>query len=97
MVKSEPDYVFLAKKVDELGKVKAKIAELCEKESEIKLLLIDSGLSEIDGGKFRATVSKSIREILNADRVRAILTPVQLATVTDKRSVTTVRVCARTR
>lgn len=93
----EIDFAFLAKKVDELGKLKAQIAALCEKESEIKVLLIDSGVSEIDGYKYRATVSVSERETLNSERVRALLTPSQLAKVTDKRTVTAVRVCARTR
>lgn len=91
------DLAFLAKKVDELGKLKAQISDLCEKEAEIKVLLIDSGITEIDGSKFRATVSKSIRETLNAEKVRAILTPAQVALATDSRSVTTVRVAARKR
>lgn len=94
---TEVDYAYLAKKVDELGKLRAQIADLCEKESEIKILLIDSGVTEVDGNRYRATVSKSERETLDAEKVRQILTPGQLALVTKVSQVTAVRVCARKR
>lgn len=94
---NEVDYAFLRKKVDELGKLKAQIADLCEKESEIKILLMDSGVVEIDGSKYRATVSKTERTSLDAVAVRKILTPKQLVTCTKVTVFTQVKVTARKR
>lgn len=97
MATKEVDIEFLAKKVDELGRIKARISDLCEQESEIKILLLDSGVSAIDGSKFRATISKSFRETLDTEKVKKLLTPAQLELVTKVTSVASVRVTARTR
>ena len=50
--------VNLAAIVDELGELKAAIAELTEKEKELKTIIAASGYAEFDGELFRATVSK---------------------------------------
>jgi hypothetical protein len=63
--------------VDQLGTLKAKIAELEKQEEVLRDALVDSGLEEIDGRLFRATVScfevkttawKAIAERLGASR-----------------------------
>jgi hypothetical protein len=45
--------------VDQLGCIKAQIADLEKQEKSVRDALADSGLSEIEGELFRATVSRS--------------------------------------
>ena len=87
----------LAPLVDELGELKAAIAELCEKEKELKTILAASGYAEIDGTLFRATVSLSERTTLESEKVRALLSAAQIAACSKTTEVTTVRVAARKR
>ena len=47
----------LTQLVDELGVLKAQIAELQDRESSLKATLAQSGLTEIDGELYRCTVS----------------------------------------
>lgn len=67
----------LANTVDDLGRLKAEIADLEVRKGELEDVLVESGESEIDGRLFRATVSiydratiawKKIAEKLNASR-----------------------------
>jgi hypothetical protein len=44
--------------VDKLAQIKAQIADLRAQEDELKQLLIDSGLSAVDGTMHRATISE---------------------------------------
>lgn len=87
----------LAHIVDELGQLKAAIAELTEKEKELKTIIAASGYAELDGDLFRATVSLSERTTLESDKVRALLSPAQIAACSKVTEVTTVRVAARKR
>lgn len=87
----------LVKTVDQLGAVKAQIAALTRAEKALKEVLTASGLTEIDGTTFRATVSESTRETLDMDAVRAKLSPQFIAAHTNVTEVTTVRVVAQVR
>ena len=83
--------------VDELGSLKAAIAELTDKERDLKTLIASSGYAEIDGDLFRATVSLSETTRLESEKVRAILSPAQIAACSKTTEITTVRVAARKR
>jgi len=83
--------------VDELGAIKAQIAELTKRESALKATISASGYAELDGSWFRATVSLSERATLNSERVKGFLTPAQIVACTQIAEVTTVRVTARKR
>ncbi len=88
----------LANIVDDLGRLKAEIADLEVRKGELEDVLVESGAAEIDGRLFRATVSiydratvawKKIANKLNASR--------QLikANTADPVEVITVKVVAR--
>ena len=49
----------LVQVVDELGRLRAKIADLKVREEELKTALDESGEEDVDGTLFRATVSRS--------------------------------------
>lgn len=49
----------LGEVVDELGRVKARIADLKREEERLRDELVGSGLAEAEGALFRATVSHS--------------------------------------
>lgn len=85
----------LAPLVDELGVLKAQIAELATRETAIKKQLIEAGFPEVDGVLYRATVNKTVRETLDMDAVRAKLSPQFISANTNVTPVTTVRVVAR--
>ena len=87
----------LAAIVDELGTLKAAIAELTEKEKELKTIVAASGYAELDGELFRATVSLSERVTLDSEKVRALLSPSQIAACSRVTEVTSVRVASRKR
>lgn len=107
-MKHDPQIIALAlgAKVDQLGALKAQIAPLTKDEAALKDDLKASGLTEIDGQQFRATISHSEAEGLNLDRVRALLDDLvdrgvishqKRASLNTKTSRTTVRVVAQTR
>ena len=83
--------------VDELGALKAAIAELTEKERDLKTVIAGSGYAEIDGDLFRATVSLSERTTLETEKVKALLSEAQILACSKTTEVTTVRVAARKR
>jgi len=87
----------IRKTVDELGSIKAKIAELKNLEDQLKKSLIDSGLTAAEGQLFRASVSRSQVETVDWCAVAARLDPsIQLITAhTRVRERTTVRCTAR--
>ena len=88
---------YLASLVDELGALKAAIAELTDKEKELKTIIAASGYAELDGALYRATVSLSERTTLDTEKVRALLSSEQIAAVSRVTETTTVRVAARKR
>lgn len=83
--------------VDELGKLRAQIADLTAKEEQLKEALRDSGESEIDGKLFRVTVSRTNVNTVDWKEVANRLNPsnqlVQAHTTTKERI--TVKVTAR--
>ena len=85
----------ISKLVDDLGILKAEIADLAAKEKTIKEQLIEAGVGAYDGDFFRASVSVSQRETLDADACRAKLSPQFIAAHTKVTDVTTIRVTAR--
>lgn len=85
----------LADLVDQLGNLKADIANLTTKEKAIKDKLIAAGAAEIDGNIFRATISRGERCTLDMDAVRAKLSPQFIAAHTKETPTVTVRVTAR--
>ena len=97
MSKAQVVRLDLAKVVDQLGEVKAKIAHLKTVEDQLKKQLVESGEVEADGSVFRATVSFTNREQIDWKAVAEKLEPSrQLITAhTSFTASTTVRVSAR--
>ena len=83
--------------VDELGSLKAAIAELTDKERDLKTLIASSGYAELDGDLFRATVSLTERTTLESEKVRALLSPAQIAACSKTTEGLRVAVTSRTR
>lgn len=82
--------------IDELGSIKAAAAEIAKREAAIKKILIaEIGEGSAEGGVFRVAISKSERETLDQDAVRAKLSPQFIAAHTTVTEVVTVRVSAR--
>ena len=81
--------------VDELGIIKAKLAELTKVEKALADQLKASGYAEIDGDLFRAAIVWTERVTLNTDRVREVLSPEDIAYCEQKSEVMSVRVSAR--
>jgi hypothetical protein len=81
--------------VDELGLIKAKLAELTKAEKALADQLKASGYAEIDGDMFRAAIVWTERVTLNSDRVREVLSADDIAYCEQKAEVMSVRVSAR--
>lgn len=64
--------------VDDLGFLKAQIADLEKQETVLKAKLAASGLKEIDGLFYSATVTTRDTVRLESDKVRSLLTPAQI-------------------
>jgi hypothetical protein len=82
--------------IDQLGIIKAQIAELEQRETELKAVLILNGVGAYEGDAFRATVSITEREILDQDACKEKLSPQFIRAHTRHVGITTVRVVART-
>lgn len=93
--KDTKETVDLAKTVDALGDIKARIADLEKEEKRLSEILKSSGQAEIDGSLFRATVSDFNRVTLVADLVKKFLTKKELSICEKSTPVTIVRVVAR--
>ncbi len=85
---------FYGSLVDELGALKAQIAELTAREKEITSLLKAANEPAIDGDLFRATISESERETIDTKALRAAH-PAIAAEFMRTSFVTTVRCGAR--
>jgi len=81
--------------VDQLGALKAQIAELTKTEKALADQLKASGYAEIDGDLFRAAIVWTERVTLNSDRVREVLSADDIAYCEQKAEVMSVRVSAR--
>lgn len=81
--------------VDQLGGVKAQIAELKKREDALKNAILAGGPAEYDGRLFHVVVSEVSRTYIDADLARKFLTVKQLEKITKTSSTFTVRVSAR--
>lgn len=85
--------------VDQLGELKAKIADLTAQEARLKtfLKLAYPNGGALEGSFYRAAVSTSERAMLDQDAVRAKLSPQFIAAHTTYSEVTSVKISARVR
>lgn len=82
---------------DELGIIRAKMADLKVRETEIREVMIDAGIKAFEDRKFRAVVVESLRTYIDWKSVAAKLKPShQLVTAhTTEKDVISIRVSAR--
>jgi hypothetical protein len=82
---------------DELGFLRAQIADLKDRESDIRESFIEAGITAMEGDTFRAVVVESLRTTINWKAVAAKLKPSrQLVTShTTEKEVIAIRVNAR--
>ena len=82
---------------DELGIIRAQMADLKERESEIRTAFISAGIHALEDERFRAVVVESMRTKIDWKAVAAKLKPSrQLVTAhTTQQPVTQIRVSAR--
>ena len=81
--------------VDQLGVIKARIADLKTQEAALKTELILQGIKVGEGKYFRVTISTSIRRTLNTALIRKLVPKAILRKAEKEAEVTTVRVTAR--
>ena len=81
---------------DELGALKAEMATLSEREKVLRDEFIRRKLPAVEGALFRATVSESLRQSLDAERVKAEMGMAWYEARCKIAIITTVRVSART-
>jgi hypothetical protein len=82
--------------VDQLGSLKADLADLKAHEDTLRAELISRKLSEAEGALFRATVTEATRWTLDAERIKTEMGDDWCAARSKIAAVTTVRVSART-
>lgn len=82
---------------DELGTIRAQMADLKDREREIRDTLIEAGIKQLEDKNFRALVIESMRTMIDWKAVAAKLKPShQLVTAhTTEREVISIRVSAR--
>jgi|SoiMethySBSTD1v2_1073268.scaffolds.fasta_scaffold2495989_1 hypothetical protein len=85
----------LSKIIDDLGALKARIADLETQEKALKQALADLTPGAYEGEIFRLSVSESERETLDMKAVREHLSRQFIAAHTNVTSVRTLRVAAR--
>jgi hypothetical protein len=81
--------------VDQLGLIKAEIAQLQEQEKALKEQLIALGDGKHSGNLYDATVSPTSRDTLDMEAVRAKLSPQFIRAHTSTTHFSTIRVTAR--
>ena len=82
--------------VDQLGSLKADLADLKAREDTLRAELISRKLSEAEGALFRGTISEGTRWTLDTDRVKSEMGEAWCTARSRVAAVTTVRVSART-
>lgn len=82
---------------DELGVIRAKMADLKDRESEIREIMLEAGEKAFEDRKFRAVVVESLRTYIDWKAVAEKLKPSrQLVTAhTTEKDVVSIRVSAR--
>jgi len=86
----------LSQIIDDLGTLKARIADLEAQEKALKQALIDLPAGAYEGETFRLSISESERETLDMKAVREHLSRQFIAAHTNVTAVRTLRVAART-
>lgn len=81
--------------IDELGRLKAQIADLARKEDELKERLADLEAGAYEGQLFRLAISESVRETLDMKAVREKLSTQFIRAHTRETQVKAYRVSAR--
>lgn len=94
---AEDPAVSAAKAADELGQVKARIAELEKEETRLRDQLVEFGAEAVEGSLFRVTVSRYESESINWKEIAAELkpTPKLVAKHTTTKERVTVKVNSR--
>lgn len=87
----------LPKLADELGSIRAHMADLKDREKDIREIFIEAGVTALEGESFRAMVVESLRTMIDWKAVAAKLEPShQLVTAhTTEKEVISIRVNAR--
>ena len=82
---------------DELGTIRAQMADLKDREREIRNTLIEAGVKTLEDDTFRALVVESMRTMIDWKAIAAKLKPSrQLVTAhTEEKEVISIRVSAR--
>lgn len=81
--------------IDDLGTVRAEIAELLRKENAIKQQLSELGVGHYEGTLFRVAIIDSVKKRLDMKAVRAKLTPQFIRAHTKESTERSYRVSAR--
>lgn len=81
--------------IDELGGIKAAMADLKSREDILKAQLIERGVKEAEGALFRATLSGAARWTLDTDRVKREMGAAWFDARSKVAMVTSLRVSAR--
>ena len=91
---SKRDLVGLA---DELGNIRASLADLKDREGQIRKMFISAGIKALEDEQFRAVVVESLRTTIDWKTVAAKMEPSrQLVTAhTTEKEVISIRVSAR--
>ena len=85
-------------KLDKLGCLKSKIADLVRQESDLKDAIIEEmGYGKFDGKYYTVTVSETERSILDQEAVRRFLSPQFIRAHTRTITYDVVKVTARQR
>ena len=85
----------LTKIIDDLGALKARIADLEAQEKALKQALADLSPGAYEGELFRLSISETERETLDMKAVREKLSPQWMRAHTNVTNVRTLRVSAR--
>jgi hypothetical protein len=93
---SAPALSNAASAIDELGHVRAQLAQLKEKEEALKRVIVEMGEGAHEGELFRATVIESKRANLDIEWVRSKLSKKAIAAHTSYTPFISVRLTART-
>jgi len=86
----------LSQIIDDLGVLKAEIAELELKEKALKAALNELKPGAYEGDLYRVSISESVRGTLDMEAVRSKLSPQFISAHTRLTDVRTIRVAART-
>lgn len=87
----------LRRRADELGALEATLVPLLARQAELKALIKAEGDGSYSGRDYTVTVSTTETTALDSRKVKALLTPAQIAGCSRTGTRTTIRVAARLR